>query len=66
MISLHILPSSVDAFPDMSRYESVGNVDFHALHARAVAHPDVTEVYAVDLDTGERIAEWEHRRGPAK
>lgn len=60
MISLHILPSEVPDFPDMNRYASTDDAAFRDLHARAVAHPDVTEVYVVDLNTGERMTEWGH------
>lgn len=62
MISLHILPSEVPDFPDMHRFASVDDVEFRALHARAIAHADVTEVYVVDLNTGERIVEFELKR----
>ncbi len=66
MISLHILPSTVPDFPDMNRFASTDDAEFRALHARAIAHPDVTEVYVEDLDTGERIAQWGYRKDEIK
>ena len=63
MISLHILPSSVDSFADLQRFPSVDDATFKAQHAAAIVHPDVTEVCVIDMDTGERIAKYEYARG---